>query len=400
MSMPLDGIKVLDLTVYAFGPRAGEYLAEMGAEVIKIESPQGGEPLRGEKNLRGIPVREFNAYFEQVQRGKKSVAIDLHHEKAREAAYKLVEQCDVFVTNLRVDSLRRLGMDYETLSAVNPRLVYAVGTGWGLKGPGRGRGAFESTGFAMSGLVTSFLDPSLRPPLCPPAFGDYAAATMLAYGIMLALFHRERTGEGQMVHTSLLGSFLKLISCCVDCSLVAGENMFGQAHEEENPFYSMYRTKDNRWIQMAVVQDYRDWPVLCEALEIEHLRDDPRYSTVEARRENSGALIAALDEVFLTKTYREWIERLEQYQFPWAPIRNFTELASDPQVVANDYIVAIDDPEVGEVKVVGVNLDLNKTPGAVREKAPELGQHTEEVLLDLGYTWDDIILMKEQGAAL
>lgn len=400
MSMPLDGIKVLDLTLYAFGPRTAEYLAEMGAEVIKIESPQGGDPLRAEKDLRGVPVGQFNSYFEQLQRGKKSIAIDLHHEKAREAVHRMVRDVDVFVTNLRASGLQRLGMDYDSLSRINPRLIYAIGTGWGLKGPARDRGAFESTGFAASGLVTSFLNPSLRPPLCPPAFGDYAAATMLAYGIMLGLFHRERTGEGQMVHASLVGSFLKLISCCVDASIAADQNMFGQPHEEENPFYSMYQTKDGRWIQVAVVQDYRDWPVFCEALDIEYLRDDPRYSTVEARRENSPALIAVLDEVFLNKTQAEWIERLGKYQFPWAPVRHFTELTSDPQMIENEYIVPLDDPEVGEVKVVGVNLDLTKTPGRVGDKAPQLGQHTEEVLLELGYTWDDVVLMKEQGAIL
>ncbi len=400
MSAPLDGIRVLDLTLYAFGPRTAEYLAEMGAEVIKIESPQGGDPLRGEKNLRGIPVGRFNAYFEQIQRGKKSIAIDLHHKKAREAMHKLVEKVDVFVTNLRASGLQRLGMDYDTLSEINPRLIYAIGTGWGLKGPARDRGAFESTGFAASGLVTSFHDTSLRPPLCPPAFGDYAAATMLAYGIMLALFNRERTGEGQMVHTSLLGSLLKLISCNVDASLAADQNMFGQPHEEDNPFYSMYQTKDGRWIQVAAVQDYRDWPVVCEAIGIEHLRDDPRFSTVQARRDNSRALISIFDEVFLGRTQSEWIERLEKYQFPWAPIKHFTELASDPQMLENEYIVTLDDPEVGEVKVVGVNVELSKTPGIIGSKAPELGQHTEEVLLDLGYTWEDIILMKEQGAVL
>ena len=402
MSGPLEGIRVIDLTVYAFGPRAAEYLAEMGAEVIKVESPQGGDPLRAEtgKDLRGIIVGPFNSYFEQIQRGKKSIAMDLHYEEARAAMYKLVESSDVFVSNLRMGGLERLGMDYETLSRINPRLIYAIGTGWGLKGPARDRGAFEATGFARSALVTNFVERGARPPLCPPAFGDYCAATMLAYGIMLALYNRERTGEGQMVHASLLGSFMKLISCCIDASLAEKQDMLGLAHERDNPLYSIYQTKDNRWLQIALVQDYRGWNEFCGAVGLEHIMDDPRFGTPEARVANRPELVCIMDELFLTRTLDEWVEILENYQFPWAPIRNFTELESDPQVLANDYLVTLDDTEIGEVKVVGVNVDLSKTPGRVGSKAPELGQHTEEILLELGYEWDDIIAMKETGSIL
>ena len=400
MSMPLEGIKVLDLTVYAFGPQTAAYLAEMGAEVIKIENPQTGEPIRWIDAMREVPVGKFKAYFEQTNRGKKSIAMDLHHEKAREVAYKLIEQSDIFVTNLRMGGLERLGMDYETLSRVNPRLIYAIGTGWGLKGPARNRGAFEATGFARSGLVSGFVEPGSRPPLCPPAFGDYTAATFLAYSIMLALFHRERTGEGQMVHVSLLGACMKVMSACIDTSIDAGKDMFGLPHEGDGALYSMYQTKDKRWIQLAVVQDYRGWVEFCQAMGLEHLNDDPRFNSFEARRENNVALISILDEVFLSRTQSEWIERLEKYQFPWAPVRYFTELASDTQILENDYIVSLDDPEAGEVKVVGTTIDLSKTPGQIRSKAPELGQHTEEILLELGYTWDDIIVMKEQSTIL
>jgi len=400
MSMPLEGVRVLDLTVYAFGPRTSEYLAEMGAEVIKIENTETGEPIRWIDSMREVPVGKFKAYFEQTHRGKKSMAMDLHHEAAREAVYKLAEKSDVFVTNLRVGGLRRLGMDYDTLSKINPRLVYAIGTGWGLKGPARDRGAFEATGFAASALVTSLAEPGSRPPLCPPAFGDYTAATLLAYGIMLALFHRERTGEGQMVHASLLGTSMKVISCCIDTCLVAGRDMFGQAHELDGAFYSMYQTKDGRWIQLSVVQDYRSWTEFCQAVGLQGMGDDPRFNSPEARRENNAALIAILDEIFLGKTQSEWIDVLDKYNFPWAPVRHFTELANDPQVLENEYLVTIEDPEAGKVQVVGPALDLSKTPGKVGDKAPELGQHTEEILLELGYAWEEIMAMKEKGAIL
>lgn len=400
MSMALEGVRVLDLTVYAFGPRTSEYLAEMGADVIKIENTETGEPIRWIDSMREVPVGKFKAYFEQTHRGKKSMAMDLHHEEAREAVYKLVETSDVFVTNLRVGGLRRLGMDYETLSKINPRLVYAIGTGWGLKGPARDRGAFEATGFAASALVTSLAEPGSRPPLCPPALGDYTAATLLAYGIMLALFHRERTGEGQLVHASLLGASMKVMSCCIDTCLVAGQDLFGQAHEYDGALYSMYQTKDGRWVQLSVVQDYRTWTEFCQAIGLDGLIDDPRFSSPESRRENNSALVALLDEVFLGKTQSEWIDILDKYNFPWAPVRHFTELANDPQILENDYLVTIDDPEAGEVQVVGPALDLSKTPGKVGSKAPELGQHTEEILLEVGYTWEQIVAMKEQGAIL
>ncbi len=400
MRMPLEGIRVLDLTQHAFGPRAAAYLAEMGAEVIKIENAEGGDPARGEDRMKGIPIGRYNAYFEQSNRGKRSIAIDLRNERARQVAHKLVESSDVFVTNLRVAGLERLGMDYATLSRVNPRLIYAIGTGWGLRGPARNRGAFEATGFAACGLASSLVERDYCPPQCPPAAGDYTASTFLAYGIMLALFHRERTGEGQMVHASLLGSLVTVASCCIDICLIAGQDMFGGLRESENAVYNCYQTRDKRWIQVALVQDERTWLEFCEAIDIEHLIDDPRFNTAEARRDNNAALISVFDEVFFTRDQSEWIERLERYDFPWAPVKYFTELASDPQLLENDYIVSLDDPEVGEVKVAGVTVELSKTPGKIASKAPELGQHTEEILLELGYNWDDIAAMKEEGATI
>ncbi len=400
MSGPLEGIRVVDFTIQAFGPRVSEYLAEMGADVIKIESPKGGEPLRGVDVLRGVPTNGFNSYFDQIQRGKKSVTLDLHFESARQAMYKLVERADIFVTNLRMRGLERLGVDYETLSRMNPRLVYALGTGWGMKGPGRDRGGFEVTGAAGSGVLTNFAERGARPPLWPPALGDYIAATYLAYGVMLAMYHRERSGKGQLVHTSLLAAFMKVASCCVDASVYANQDMYGLSHGEDGGLYNIYETKDNRFIQIAVMHDDASWTEFCEAVGIEHLKDDPRFGPYEARRENSTALVSILDELFLTRTQSEWIEILDRYNFPWSPVRLYTELPSDPQVIANDYLVTVDYPGVGKAKVVGVNIDLSETPGMVREQAPELGQHTEEVLLDLGYDWDSIIAMKEEGAIL
>ena len=400
MSGPLEGIRVIDFTIQAFGPRTSEYLAEMGADVIKIESPRGGEPLRGVDVLRGVPSYGFNSYFDQIQRGKKSLTLDLHFESARQAMYKLVADADIFVTNLRMGGLERLGVDYETLSGLNPRLIYALGTGWGMKGPHRGRGGFEVTGAAGSGMLTSFVEQGVRPPLWPPALGDYIAATLLVYGIMLAMYHRERSGKGQLVHTSLLGAFMKMASCCVDASLYANQDMYGMAHTQEGGLYNMYETKDNRFIQIAVMHDDASWAQFCQAVGIEHLKDDPRFGPYEARRENSAELVSILDELFLSRTYSEWIECLEQWHFPWSPVQVYTELATDPQVVENDYLVTVEYPGVGEAKVVGVNIDLSETPGRVREQAPELGQHTEEILLDLGYTWEDIIAMKEEGAIL
>lgn len=400
MVMPLEDIKVLDLTQHAFGPRAAQYLAEMGAEVIKIESPQGGEPLRGVDVIKDVSYAGFNSYYEQVHRGKKSMAMDLHYEKAREVAHKLAADSDVFVTNLRERGLKRLGMDYETLSGINPRLIYALGTGWGMKGPFTNRGAFEVTGAAGSGLLTSFAEPGARPPLWPPALGDYMAATLLVYGIMVALHHRSKTGRGQMVHTSLLGSLMKMVSCSIDASLHAGKDMFAVPHERDGALYAIYQTKDQRWIQFAVLQDYESWAEFCRAGGIEHLTDDARFNTRDARRDNSAALISILDDLFLTKSQSEWIERFKDCQFPWSPVRQFTELASDPQVLENEYLVTLDHPEAGKVQVVGVNVDFSETPGRAEGIAPELGQHTEEILLNLGYDWEQIVAMKEEGAIL
>lgn len=397
MSLPLEGIKVLELTQWAYGPRAAAFLAEMGAEVIKMENPTGGEPTRGSQTIRGVPVQDYDCYYQQNHRGKRSLAIDLRHEKGREAAHRLVKESDVFLTNLRMGPLERLRLDYNTLSGLNPRLVYALGTGWGLRGPHRERGAFEATGFARSGLAATFTEPSIPPALCPPATGDYTAAVFLAFGVMVALFHRQRTGEGQLVHNSLLGSCVTLASLAIDVSLASGQDALGTPYESStSALYNIYRTKDGRWIQLANnrLDDY--WPQFCEAVGIEHLKDDPRFTANEERAANGAALFAILREAFLTRPQKEWEERLDRYDLIWSPIRYPTELATDEQLLENGYITYAEHPTHGKIKVTGLAVELSKTPGKLGTWAPTLGQHTEEILLEAGYTWDDVAAMKEQ----
>lgn len=401
MSMPLDGIKVLELTQWAYGPRAGAFLAEMGADVIKMEDPATGEPTRGSKTIRGIPVEDFDCYFQQNHRGKRSLAIDLRQERGREIARKLADRSDVFLTNWRMSPLEKLGLDHKTLCARNPRLVYALGTGYGMRGPDRGRGAFEVTGFARSGLASIWVDPDTPPAQCPPAAGDYMGAIFLAYGVMLALFHREHTGEGQLVHSSLLGSYVTLGSLSVDVSLATAQNIVGKSYEtSDSALYNCYRTSDGKWLQLANSRMDPLWQEFCQTMEAEELRDDPRFNNHDTRTANGATLFAILKQKFLRHTLEEWTERLNRYDFIWQPVRRPAELADDPQLLDNGYVTTVQHPKRGDIKVCGLAVELSKTPGRVGSWAPELGQHNEEVLLELGYGWEDIASLKDSGVVL
>ena len=382
--MPLEGVKVIDLTVWQQGPVATEMLADMGAEVVKIEDRIKGDPGRGLvwKSDESI----LNTYFECHNRNKKGITLDLKKEGGKKVLYRLAEKADVFVQNLRAGAVERLKIDYATLSSVNPKLIYASASGYGNSGPDREKPSFDIVGQGRGGMLSVSGDPDASPPLIQVnGAADWAGAVMLSYGIMLALFHRERTGIGQEVNVSLLGTQVAMGQLALQRYLVSGKVPLKTSRKRaRNVLWNTYRSGDGKWIIVAALQSQRFWPHFCKALSIQQLEKDPRFDSIENRGHNAEQLISILDKVFATRSREDWLRILEEVDIPCGPVNDYADVAADPQVIANKYIVDFDHPAAGQIKVAGIPVELSKTPGKIRMAAPEFGQHTEEVLQDWG----------------
>lgn len=395
--MPLEGIKVIDLGQAVYGPRVAVHLANMGASVIKVEHPAGGDLVRGVTRIRHHPIKKLHYMFEINNFGKKSLTLDLTRPEGKEVLYKLVKDADVFVTNLMLPSLAKLKMDYDTLDKLNPKLVYGLASGWGSKGPDKDLPAFDFVAFARSGLMATFGERGSAPVPCLPAFGDHIAAVTLAYGIMLALFHRERTGEGQLVDVSLFGSLLEAGGLNWAQVLDTREDIHKMKRDEaSNPMFNHYRCRDDKWLELGMLQTDQHWKDFCEAMELGPVRDDPRFASHQLRCDNNKDLIAILDKAFMALTRDEWIERFRVRNIIWGRVQSYFDLLSDKQVWENDFVHTLPHPRFGEVQVPGLPVKLSKTPGKIAGLAPELGQNTEEILLDLGYDWETIARYKQE----
>ena len=400
MAVPLEGIRILDWTQWQQGPVATAMLADLGADVIHIEHRVMGDGARGLKPA-GRPdlLRGRAAYFECNNRGKKGITLDLAKEKGQEVLYRLVKNSDVFVHNFRQGVPERLRLDYETLCQYNPNLIYTAASGFGPKGPDAKEPAFDYIGLARSGIMTMMGEADMPPLLIQMGIADQMGAIMTAYGVLAAIIARERLGVGQQVDVSHLGSMIALQGLTVSMQLYYGAEIPRPNRKKAgNPLWNYYQCKDGKWLVLAALQSGRQWSSLCQALGIEHLENDPRFADIDKRAENSEELIAILDEIFLTKPISEWMKILKQYSdlIP-APVQTITDLINDPQVLANDYIIDCNHEVLGPVKVVGLPIQLSKTPGVVKCEAPEFGQHTEEVLIEIGgYSWEEIAKLRDE----
>ncbi len=288
-------------------------------------------------------------------------------------------------------------MDYDTLSSINPRLIYGHASGWGAKGPDKDLPAFDFVAFARSGLMAAFGEPDTPPVSCLPALGDNIAAVTMAYGLMLALFHRERTGEGQSIDVSLFGSLIEAGAVNWAQTLDTREEIPKLKREEwTNPMFNHYKCKDGKWIELGMLQTDQHWDDFCDAMSIEDIKDDARFIKHQARCDNNKELIAILDKVFLNRTIDEWVERFRSRNIIWGRVQSYMDLLSDTQVWENEFAVSIPHPKFGTVDVPGIPIKLSKTPGKIGGLSPELGQNTEEILLELGYTWEDISRLKQE----
>jgi CoA:oxalate CoA-transferase len=402
MAGPLDGVKVVELTMFQQGPVCGTKLGDMGADVIKVEPPTG-DPARGFMRIIGtmVGLKGRNYYFENHNRNKRSIVLDLKTEKGMEIFLKLIDGADVFVTNLSIEAPIRMGIGPEVLLKRNPRLIYAQASGWGRKGPDANGLSFDYTGIGRSGLMMSCGERGSPPAQILPGLSDELGGMVCAWGVCAALYARERTGEGQLVDTSLMGSIMCMLSLILSAPAILGQEFPRENRRAAgNPIYNHYKAKDDRWFILAHLQPDRYWPNVCRAMGMPELEEDPRFNSIEARGANAEDLISIMDKQFLTRTRDEWFERFKEEGIIYTPIQSPREVVDDPQALANNYVNWFDHPVLGRTKMVGFPWDFSRTPASIRREAPEFGQHTEEILLELGYSWEDIAALKDEKAIL
>lgn len=401
---PLQGIRVIECAGYLSAPTACYMLGDLGAEIIKIEDREKGDPSRGTSAVFGSAMtlpNGGNILFETANRNKKSLTLDLKKEKGRQLLYELVSKADVFCTNFTQSTIKKLGIDFDTLKKYNPKLIYGLATGYGLAGPERSRRAFDSVAQARSGIMYALGGEPDAPPaqIGGPVF-DQMTGTLLVYGILAALVARDRQGTGQQVEVSLLGSGIHLQAYNLNTALLRGRQIPRPSRRSlKNPMANHFECADGEWLLLSEPQGDRFWPAFCDALGIQQLEKDERYSDAARRRENFRELLAIIEGVFKTKTREEWMKILDAKGagIAYSPVLRPTDLANDEQALQNGYIAEIDHPSLGRIKMVGNPVSFSGTPVTVDGFAPCFGQNTEEVLLDIcGYDWDKIQQLKDE----
>jgi formyl-CoA transferase len=396
---PLDGVRVLDLTWYHQGGFATVILADLGAEIIKVERPETGDPGRGNGLLSKDGV-QISPYFIAHDRGKKSITVNLQHPEGKQIIEKLVPGVDVMVHNFRPGVMERLGIGYEDVRPLNPRLIYASASAYGERGPLREQPGFDIVGQARGGLMSVTGTEESGPVPAGVMLADHTGAMFLAQAITAALYHQAKTGEGQALDVSLLGTVLCLQSWEINQASISGRQPMkaGRGHQLNRGIWGSFQCADGRWLVLAGAGGER----FARLMEVTGLKEaitsDPRLSTPEARNENRDLLWRTIENAMRKHTRDEWLELLAKHDLVGAPVQTYAEVLEDEQAWANDYLLRIEHPEAGPIDVVGSPIHMTKTEVDARKLPPELGQHTEEVLLQLGYDWDAIARLREAGA--
>jgi len=407
-SRPLEGARVIEVSSWMFIPSGGSVLVDWGADVIKVEPADTGDPQRGLRTLGIVPGTSGsegpNFMWEQPNRGKRSVGINLRHEDGREALLKLVETADVFLTNYLGAMRRRLRIDTEDLRERNPQLIIARGSGHGSKGPDADVGGYDGTSYWARGGHGATARPG--PDGYPigqlgPAYGDVMGGMATAGAIAAALYQRSVTGAPSIVDVSLLSTAMWQMSPLLIAAKLHGMDRMPQGDRSKapNPVVNTYRTSDGRFLIIILLQADRFWGELCECIGRPDLITDPRFVDIKARAENNELCISILDEVFGSQPMSHWREALANFGGVWTPYQTLEELYEDPQVIANGYLPSMMASSGDEMQLVANPAQFNEQPVTV-ERAPEHGEHTEMVLLDAGFEWEEIAAMKESGAIL
>jgi len=400
MKRPLEGIRVLECGIFHAGPGGTAILGDLGAEVIKIEQPGTGDPIRATKRIGSISFEipgGRSIFCEGANRNKKSVTIDLGTNKGQEIVHRLVSRSDVFLTNMRPQAIKSLNITYPILRQFNSKLIYASVSAFGQKGPDRERGGFDYQGQARSGLMYSMGEIDMPPVLSQFGIIDQATAIMASHQIITALFMRERFGIGQEVHVSILGSTMFMLYFNILMTQMGGFEPPRHKRSTELPTRNYYKCSDDRWLMMTLTPPEKYWGSLCRALDHPEFENDPRFNTDEMRLENAEQLVAVFDQIFATRPLEEWLGVFAEYDLFCCAVNRPGELADDPQVLANDYLVDFEHPTLGKIKIPGYPVHFSEGSAGTTSAAPELGEHTDEVLSTLGeYTRDEIAQLKEE----
>lgn len=386
MRLPLENIKVLDLTRVLAGPYATMILGDLGADIIKIEMPVKGDDAR----FFGPYINGESAYFMSLNRNKRSVTLNLKNDGEKKLFLEMVGKVDVVVENFRPGTMERLGLGYENLKQINPKIIYAATSGYGHTGPYKERAAYDAVVQAMSGLMSITGEKDGKPTRVGTSIGDITAGLFTVIGILTALANRYETGIGQKVDVAMLDCQVAILENAIARYLVTGEKLKpeGNKHPSIVPFET-FETKDGE-IMIAAGNDFL-WGKLCSIIEREELINDSRFKTNPLRNKNYDKLRPLIAEPLKYKKTEEWQEILNEAGIPNGPINTIDKVIEDPQIKAREMIVEIDHPIVGEFKVPGIPIKLSETPGKIRKTSPILGEHTEEVLKELlGYEESEI----------
>src|SRR6266850_6823308 len=392
-ALPLTGYRVLELAHLIAGPACGMYLADMGADVVKIEQPTGGDASR---TAYGTQLGGESAVFVTVNRNKRSVTLDLARPEGRAAFERLVARADVVIEAYRGGVAERLGIDWPRLAPLNPRLVYCSLSAFGPQGPWRDKPGVDMLVQAMGGLMAVMGEPDGPPVLCGAPVLDTIGALMAGQGVLTALLHRERTGEGQRLDVSLLNGTLLAHAARLSIFLATGEEpgRWGSGHPYIVPFQA-FQARDG-WVYVAVWID-RLWKPFCEAIEQPALAGDTRYATRADRLARRAELGALLDKIFATRTVADWMARLEAYDVLCAPVNRYADLPHDPQVQASGMLVEQEHPRAGRFRTLDTPIRFSRTPGTIRTPSPALGEHTDAILAEAGLTRAEIDALRASG---
>ena len=403
MTQPLEGIRVLDFSQALMTPLAASMLGDIGAEVIKVERLQGEAVRWG--GISGAKMEDASIKSESTEsamfltgnRSKKGLALDIKTKQGKEIIFNLVKTADVFMENFRPGVMDRLGFGYDIISEINPKIIYCSVSGYGDVGPLAHRRGGDMWAQAMAGVVSVQGSPDGPPYLTGASFIDQGGAVLTAYGVMVGLFTRERTGIAQRISTNSINSAMQLQSFEISTFLLDGNlrTKEGRSGATFIPPYGAYRAKDGDVVTIFGIGP--QWPSFCKILELDHLIKDPRFETDKERSKYREELYPLLDEAFSKKTKAEWQQIFREAKMRCDPCLNYEELVAHPQVEANEMITTVEHPVKGPLKMLGVPVKFTKTPGTPQNHAPFLGQHTEEILAELGYSEKEIREFETKG---
>jgi crotonobetainyl-CoA:carnitine CoA-transferase CaiB-like acyl-CoA transferase len=397
----LHGIRVIEVASYIAGPAAATVMADFGADVIKVEAPNGGDPYRLLYRLTALPVCELNYAWLLDGRNKRSLALDLKHEEGREVLLELARGADVFITNHHASVLEGLRLSYADLAPLNPRLVYAHMTGYGAEGPEAEKPGYDATAWwARSGLMDCVRPGDQEPAISTAGMGDHPTSMALFGAILLALYARERTGRGTHVSSSLLANGLWSNGVLTQ-AMLCGATPFQRIARDRaaNALINQYRTRDGRWFLLALVQGDKDWERFCRAVGRPEIASDPRFASNDARRQHARELIGILDGAFAERDFDDWRKRLDDFGVTFGTVTRVEDLRDDPQVRANRMLLPIEGAPVPGLETVDSPIHLRGAPKRPPRAAPEHGEHTREVLSELGYPPARIEALLASGAA-